>query len=97
MIFWIVNAPKFNSTCDLDAIYKFIDTYISCSIPSDNTALKDLVLKLQKHTHSSYCKKQYTCRFQFPKPPCQSTLITSTDTSTLTQEQLEQYANIQKK
>ena len=31
--------------------------------------LKDLVLLLQKHKHSSYCRRNETCRFSFPKPP----------------------------
>lgn len=37
---------------------------------------KDLVLLLQKHKHSSYCRQNKTCHFSFPKPPSSTTLIT---------------------
>ena len=38
--------------------------------------MKDLVLLLQQHKHSSYCKRHNSCRFNFPKPPSCKTLIT---------------------
>ena len=41
--------------------------------------LKELVLLLQQHKHSSYCKRHNTCRFNFPKPPSCKTLITQSD------------------
>ena len=34
---------------------------------------------LQQHKHSSYCKRNKTCRFSFPKPPNPKTLITKFD------------------
>lgn len=37
------------------------------------------MLLLQKHKHSSYCKRNKTCRFSFPKPPSPKTLITKVD------------------
>ena len=39
-----------------------------------------LVLLLQQHKHSSYCKRNKKCRFNFPKPPSCKTLITKDDT-----------------
>ena len=33
----------------------FIDQYISCEIPKEEGKLKELVLLLQQHKHSSYC------------------------------------------
>ena len=53
----------------------FIDQYISCSIPTEEGPLRDLVLLLQKHCHSSYCKRGKACRFHFPLPPSPRTLI----------------------
>ena len=53
----------------------FIDQYISCAIHKDDDKLKDLVLLLQNHKHSSYCKRKNLCRFNFPHPPSYSTLI----------------------
>ena len=37
------------------------------------------MLLLQKHKHSSYCKRNKTCRFNFPEPPSPKTLITKFD------------------
>ena len=72
-VLWVKNAPKYdeNPTAEVCA---FIDKYISVSIP-DNGELKDLVLQLQQHRHSSYCKRHNTCRFKFPHPPSDQTLI----------------------
>ena len=41
--------------------------------------MKELVLLLQQHKHSSYCKRNKSCRFNFPKPPSSKTLITKFD------------------
>ena len=54
----------------------FIDQHVSCKVPKEDGKLKDLVLLLQKHKHSSYCRRNKTCRFSFPKPPSIKTLIT---------------------
>ena len=59
----------------------FIDQYISCKVPKDDCRLKELVLLLQKHKHSSYCKKKKKCHFSFPKPPSFKTLITQDDSN----------------
>ena len=55
----------------------FIDQYVTCKIPSDDEELKDIVLLVQQHSHSSYCRKRGSCRFNFPKPPIPHTLIAS--------------------
>ena len=47
--------------------------------PSDEGKLKELVLLLQQHKHSSYCNRHNKCRFTFPKPPSTKTLITQCD------------------
>ena len=54
---------------------QFIDQYITCSIPEVEGKLKELVLQLQNHRHSSYCKRNNSCRFGFPHPPSDNTLI----------------------
>ena len=48
---------------------------MSCAIPAEECKLKELVLLLQQHKHSSYCKKNKQCRFNFPHPPSPKTLI----------------------
>ena len=40
-----------------------------------NEKLKELVLLVQQHKHSTYCKRNKQCRFSFPQPPISCTLI----------------------
>ena len=73
-VLWVKNAPKFGEQTDQE-VCDFIDKYVSCSIPEEEGQLKELVLSLQKHRHSSYCKRNRKCRFSFPHPPSTCTLI----------------------
>ena len=79
-LFWIENAPKLG--CDDDAdVAKFIDTYVSCKLPSveEDEELNDIVSHVQQHSrkHSKSCKKKGTdCRFNYPRPPSERTFIT---------------------
>ena len=77
-VIWVKDAPEFGVDND-DDVCDFIDQYVSCKIPAEDGKLKDLVLLLQKHKHSSYCRRNKTCRFSFPKPPSSKTLITKDD------------------
>ena len=77
-IIWVKDAPEFGVDND-DDVCDFIDQYVSCKVPAENGKLKDLVLLLQNHKHSSYCRRNKTCRFSFPKPPSSKTLITKDD------------------
>ena len=73
-LIWIKDAPKCGINSDQE-VCDFIDQYISCNIPIEEGPLRDLVLLLQNHRHSSYCKRGKACRFHFPLPPCPRTLI----------------------
>ena len=75
-VLWVKDAPKFGVDSDED-VCAFIDQYVSCAIPADECKLKELVLMLQQHRHSSYCKRNKRCRFNFPHPPSPSTVIAS--------------------
>ncbi|XP_071810912.1 uncharacterized protein [Apostichopus japonicus] len=74
ILFWIENAPSVNSSTS-EEIISFVDKYISCSNVVDPD-LADL-LKLQIHKHSRSCRKggKPICRFGFPKPPMQKTML----------------------
>ena len=74
-VLWVKDAPQFQIDADND-ICDFIDQYISCEIPREENKLKELVLLLQQHKHSSYCKRHNSCRFDFPKPLSCKTIIT---------------------
>ena len=73
-VIWVKNAPKYGIDSN-EKVCNFIDKYISCAVPEDNEQLKELVLTLQNHKHSTYCKKRRGCRFNFPQPPSYNTLI----------------------
>ena len=77
-VIWVKDAPKYGVDDDND-VCKFIDKYISCAIPEQEGKLKELVLLLQQHKHSTYCKRNKSCRFNFPKPPNSKTLIATPD------------------
>ena len=73
-VLWVKDAPKYDQN-PTAGVCAFIDKYISLSIPDDDGKLRDLVFQLQQHRHSSYCKRHNTCRFKFPHPPSDQTLV----------------------
>ena len=62
---------------ELMMIKKYATSLTTCKIPFNDDNLKDLILLLQQHSHSGYCRKRGSCRFHFPKPPSHYTLIAS--------------------
>ena len=82
-LLWVKDAPKIDQDPD-EVVCKFIDKYITATIPNNtNKNKKDITLmeSLQKHSHSDYCCHNKTCRFGFPKPPAIQTLISRVPTS----------------
>ena len=76
-LLWVKDAPKIDTDED-SVVCRFIDKYISASLPEDNGHLKhdrELMLSLQHHTHSDYCPRGKKCQFGFPKPPTTNTVI----------------------
>ena len=76
-VIWVKDAPRFGIDSDSDVV-NFIDQYVTCAKPEDGK-LRELVLLLQEHKHSSYCKHGKTCHFHFPQPPSPITLIAKSD------------------
>ena len=79
-VIWVKDAPKYGIDSD-EEVCAFIDKYITCAIPQIEGKLKDLVSLLQQHKHSTYCKRNKPCRFNFPKPPSKKTLIAAPETN----------------
>ena len=57
-----------------------MEKYVHGTIPEATKKLADgghLVMKLQTHSHSSYCHPHVNakCRFNFPKPPSTRTVV----------------------
>ena len=77
-VIWEKDDPAFGVD-NSDDVCDFIDQYVSCKVTAEDGKLKHLVLLLQKHKHSSYCRRNKTCPFSFPKPPSAKTLIMKDD------------------
>ena len=80
-IIWIENAPKIGINSD-ETVTEFIDKYITCALPDKDKEpeLYEIVKNVQIHSykHSSSCpKKNKKCRFGYPRPPCNKTIITN--------------------
>ena len=73
-LLWVKDAPQVGINSDLE-VCDFIEKYVSCGIPCKNDEIHEKILKIQKHSHSSYCRKKGTCRFNFPKPPSDRMII----------------------
>ena len=76
IIIWVKDAPTLEIN-GKEAVAEFIDKYQSCHIPEAEGKLKDMVLSLLKHKHSSTCRKHGACRFKFPRMPSENTIIAS--------------------
>ncbi|XP_073808479.1 uncharacterized protein [Danio rerio] len=79
-LFWVKDAPEFEHDQD-QVVCDFIDKYISCKLPDENEdpELHKIVSEVQMHSrnHSKSCRKNKKhCRFGFPKPPINRTIIT---------------------
>ena len=72
-------APKYGIDSD-EKVCAFIDKYKTYAIPQAEGKLKDLVLLLQRHKYSTYCKRKKSCRFNFPNHLSKKTLIAIPET-----------------
>ena len=73
-VIWVKDAPEYGVDHD-SQVCDFIDQCVSCKLPKEDGKLRELVLLLQQHKRSSYCKRNKSCRFNFPKPPSSKTLV----------------------
>ena len=94
-VIWVKDAPRFGIEGN-DVVCEFIDQYVTCKLPAIDGKLKDLVLLLQNHKHSTYCRRNKTCRFSFPKPPSAKTLITTIDPEHVTDQNMGVLTKVQK-
>ena len=94
MIVWVENAPKYNSSTN-EEITTYVDKYLKCC--SDEAHLHDLI-QLQIHKHSRTCRKKADriCRFGYPLPPLNRTIILE-QLDTDVEKYKKMYEKIQKK
>jgi len=72
-----LDAPRLDQASNKEVV-QFVDKYVSCSLPDEETQndLHKLVTELNTHKHTKTCKKHGSeCRFGFPRPPSPTTLI----------------------
>ena len=75
MLAWCKDAPSFDTNTE-EEIAQYVDQHVACSLPKDDDSLKDLLLLVQKHTHSGSCRKHgKACRFHFPHLPVKTTTV----------------------
>ena len=73
MLIWVKDAPDMESSSEED-IQTFVDKHVSCALPEDYEGLAELLLLVQRHTHSLTCRKHgEACRFHFPRLPVRHT------------------------
>ena len=66
MLIRVKDAPGMESSSEED-IQTFVDKHVSCDLPKDNEDLADLLLLVQRHTHSLTCRKHgEACRLHLP-------------------------------
>ena len=86
-MWWIKDAPNLDTASGRQVAPQYIDRYISVGIPKESDGeLRELVLRLQQHHHTSTCRKATRrrrnvaeCRFDFPRPLCEETRLKSHD------------------
>ena len=77
-ILWVEGAPQ--PDAESQVICDFVDKYVQASIPKSDQTLKTLVTELQRHCHSASCRKKGSlCRFNFPRPPTDKTLLSKAE------------------
>lgn len=94
-VIWVKDDPKFGIEGN-DVVCEFIDQYVTCELPAEDGKLKELVFLLQNHKHSTYCRRNQTCHFSFPKPPSAKNLITMIDPEHVTNQNMAVLTKVQK-
>ncbi|XP_060573123.1 uncharacterized protein LOC132731041 [Ruditapes philippinarum] len=94
MIVWVENAPKLNVD-SIEEIAAYVDQYLKCSI---NNEFVGALVDIQIHKHSRTCRKKQDqiCRFGYPLPPLQKTMVLF-PLENDKDKYLKQYAKIQKR
>jgi len=61
-LYWIQGAPKVDKDDD-DLVVEFVDKYVTCEIPTEDSDLYEVVACVQQHSkrHSKSCKRQDMC------------------------------------
>ena len=85
-----------------ETIHEFIDSIISCSTDSEDETVNKIAREVNEHGHTPSCGKYKTkCRYGFPKPPSDETIIAEPLPKTMDEKErnskLKAYRQIMKK
>ena len=94
MILFSESSPKYQKDKDNASVLDYIDKYISCSLDVEEEAKP--YVNYQVHKHSKTCRKggRATCRFNYPLPPFDHTVILRPNPDKET-EHKEKYVQLQ--
>ena len=88
---------------EIDVLVTFIDEFTTVSTNEDEVGkdVSDIVLQVNRHTHTKSCKKYgNNCRFSYPRFPSRRTIIAepiSDNSSTNKKERMKQYNEVLEK
>ena len=76
-LWWVKDAPNLQTVDGKRMAPGFIDKYITCRVPKEgeDDELRQLVLRVQRHSHTLTCRKEGRshCRFDYPKQSTKTT------------------------
>ena len=76
-LWWVKDAPNLQTVDGKRMAPGFIDKHITCRVPKEgeDDELRQLVLRVQRHSHMSTCHKegQSRCQFDYPKQSSETT------------------------
>ena len=95
MLLYCADVPRYKKYKKNEELIRYADKYISCSLTVPDHMKP--CLPYQIHKHSKTCRKmgKAICRFGFPLPPFNETIILRKNLNR-TKEQIQKYKEIQK-
>ena len=75
-LIWTTDGPDMQTSSSSD-IVTYFDTKVTGQLPAESDDLHAIISRVQRHSHSVACKKkkQQSCRFHFPRPPSDRTML----------------------
>ena len=76
-LIWTEDGPDM-ATASASQIEGYFAGKVTGQLPADSDDLHSVVSQVQRHTHSVACRKgknKQSCRFSFPQPPCDRTIV----------------------
>jgi len=95
-LIWTKDGPDM-ATASTSEIEAYFAPKVTGQLPTDNETLHSLVDRVQRHAHSVACRKgkdKCCCRFNFPRPPFDRTMLTEPPTEEHNTRELQEWRGI---